>query len=85
MIDIKDIKSKGEIYTQLLNNEAFIELVDEMKQEIEEVTEGIIGDTDSSRLVDKGIIMGIRKVIERPAQAVTEMLNNESEGTADQV
>lgn len=68
----EELKLRAEMYRQLLEYEPYRFLVKEMERDIEGLKEAITNDWVNDRLVDKGIISGIRKVIYTPIDAIKQ-------------
>ena len=67
-----EIRERAAIYRQLIDFKPFQALVIEMGQDIEEIKEANVTDITSDGLYDKGIVAGIRQVINTPINAIRE-------------
>lgn len=68
----KEQQQRAEDYMELMEFEPFQRLVLEMDKHVEEVKEAVINDTVNDRLLDKGVVTGIRIAMTTPRQAVDE-------------
>jgi len=68
---------RAEDYMQLVEFGPFQRLVEEMGEMVDDFKEAVINDTVNDRLLDKGIVTGIRIAMTTPRQAVEEFKRSE--------
>jgi hypothetical protein len=68
----EELKRRAEVYAQLIEYPPFQCLVAEAEELVEDMKEAVVNDLVNDRLLDKGVITGIRNVINIPRQAVVE-------------
>lgn len=85
VFDEKQLKERAVVYRQLIEYEPFLYLIEEIKEVIKDMGESIITDYDDDRMLDKGIVAGMRKVIETPIDAIKEAskLNNPNQENSE--
>lgn len=67
-----ELKELAELYIQLLEFPPFQRLMAEKEKHIEALKEAIVQDFVFDRLIDKGIIQGIRLVLSEPENVINE-------------
>jgi len=68
-----DVLERGEIYYQLTQRPEWQIYIKEINQLIDNIKESIVGDLHKDRMVDKGIVSGLRRAINLPESAIKEM------------
>ena len=67
------IEERGLMYRQLISSKAFQYLVDEVVANIEDATKTIMNDFTTNSFAGKGIVQGMRMVLDIPTFAVKEL------------